>query len=390
MQIIPYFLEHKKKYSGWRQTIHSYPELAFQEVATSDFVAEKLNEFGLTVARGIGKTGLVATLKNGSSKRAIGIRADMDALPIQELNDFAHKSKRPGVMHACGHDGHTVMLLAAAEYLASNLFFDGVIHFIFQPAEEGEAGARAMMDDGLFENFPVESVYAVHNWPGLDVGKMAMRSGPAMAAFDTFKAEIKGKGGHAALPHVASDTIQVAAQIVLAWQTIVSRNIKPTEPAVLSVTRMHGGEAWAVIPKSVELGGTVRTFSEQVQILVEERMKKIAGDICDANDCEFSWHYQKRYPATVNSDKETKIALSAAQDVCGMEFVDPSTDMVTGSEDFGFMLQEKPGCYAFIGNGPGEGGCMLHSPTFDFNDDVTPIGATYWVNIVKKVLSSSP
>lgn len=388
MQLIPYFIERKEKFAEWRRTIHSYPELAFEEVTTSDFVAEKLEGFGLAVTRGIGKTGLVATLKNGSSERAIGIRADMDALPIQELNNFPHKSKRPGVMHACGHDGHTVMLLAAAEYLAKNPFFNGIIHFIFQPAEEGEAGARAMMEDGLFENFPVESVFAVHNWPGLDVGKMAMRPGPAMAAFDTFNAEIKGKGGHAALPHLASDTIQVAAQIVLAWQTIVSRNIKPTDPAVVSVTRMHGGEAWAVIPKSVELGGTVRTFAKHVQDLVEKRMKKIASDICEANDCEFVWHYQKRYPATVNSDEETMIALSAAQNVCGKDFVDPLIDMVTGSEDFGFMLQKKPGCYAFIGNGPGEGGCMLHSPTFDFNDEVTPIGASYWVKVVEEILKN--
>jgi len=386
MELIPYFQTNKDQYTLWRRTIHSNPELAYQEEATSEFVAEKLQSFGLDVVRNIGKTGLVATLKNGASDRSVGLRADMDALPIQETNTFSHRSKREGIMHACGHDGHTVMLLAAAQYLSQNRFYEGIIHFIFQPAEEGEAGARAMIEDGLFENFPIESVFAVHNWPGLDVGKMALRTGPAMAAFDIFSAKIKGKGGHAALPHLVNDTIQIAAQIVLAWQTIVSRNIKPTDPAVLSVTRFHGGDAWAVVPETVELGGTVRTFSKPVQTLVEQRMQKIAESICQANDCELIWHYEKRYPATVNSEKETRVALAAAQDVCGGDAVDPNVDMVTGSEDFGFMLEERPGCYAFIGNGPGEGGCMLHSPTFDFNDEITPIGASYWVKIVEKVL----
>ena len=386
MDLIPYFLKRKEQYTLWRRTIHSNPELAYQEEATSKFVADKLESFGLDIIRGIGKTGLVATLKGGKSDRSVGLRADMDALPIQEMNTFAHRSQQDGIMHACGHDGHTVMLLAAAEYLAENASFKGTVHFIFQPAEEGEAGAQAMIDDGLFENFPIESVFAVHNWPGLDVGKMAMRTGPAMAAFDIFTAKIKGKGGHAALPHLASDTIQVAAQIVLAWQTIVSRNVKPTDPAVLSVTRFHGGDAWAVVPETVELGGTVRTFSQPVQDLVARRMQKIAENICNANDCELHWQFEKRYPATVNSADETRIALAAARAVCGADAVDDHVDMVTGSEDFGFMLQKKPGCYAFIGNGPGVGGCMLHSPTFDFNDEITPIGASYWVKIVEKIL----
>jgi len=386
MQLLPFFLDKKDQYKQWRRTIHSHPELAYEEHVTSDFIAEKLNSFGLEVVRGIGKTGLVATLRNGKSDRSVGLRADMDALPIQEMNTFSHRSKQDGIMHACGHDGHTVMLLAAAEYLSENRFFEGVIHFIFQPAEEGEAGAQAMINEGLFDDFPIESVFAVHNWPGLDVGKMAMRPGPTMAAFDIFSADIKGEGGHAALPHLVSDTIHVAAQIVLAWQTIVSRNIKPTDPAVLSVTRFHGGDAWAVVPKTVELGGTVRTFTEPVQDLIAKRMREIAENICQANNCDLTWRYDKRYPATVNSHDETKVATAAAQAVCGEESVDPKVDMVTGSEDFGFMLQKKPGCYAFIGNGPGEGGCMLHSPTFDFNDEITPIGASYWVKIIEMVL----
>jgi hippurate hydrolase len=291
-------------------------------------------------------------------------------------------------MHACGHDGHTAMLLAAAEYLAAHRDFDGIVHFIFQPAEEGEAGARAMMDDGLFRDFPMEAVYALHNWPGLPVGRMAMRKGPAMAAFDIFEATIKGVGGHAALPHLVVDPIQVTVELVQAWQTVISRNVKPVEPAVLSVTRFHGGDAWAVVPEKVVLGGTVRTFAPEVRELVERRMQEIAAGLCQAHGASYEWHYEHRFPPTINSAAETDIAAAAAIAVCGAEQVDTNVEMVTGSEDFGYMLQEKPGCYAFIGNGPGDGGCLLHSPHFDFNDDILPLGASYWVRLVNDVLGA--
>ncbi len=362
------------------------PELAYNENETSQFIAEKLESFGITVVRGLGQTGLVGTIKSGNSDRSIGLRADMDALPITELNKFDYRSKNDGVMHACGHDGHSATLLAAAEYLSGNRNFDGIVHFIFQPAEEGEAGAKAMMDDGLFTDFPMEAVYAIHNWPGLPVGEMATRNGPIMAAMDVFELKIIGKGGHAALPHLVIDPIPVGAQIVLALQNIVSRNLSPTDTAVVSVTQFHAGDAWAVVPEEITLRGTVRSFTPSVQQLIEKRIKEISEGICKANNCNLNWWYEKRFPPTVNSSDETARAANAARAICGEKFVNANVEMVTGSEDFGYMLQEKPGCYAFIGNGPGEGGCMLHSAHYDFNDDIIPIGASYFVQLVNDAL----
>jgi len=386
MNLVSAILARQSEHALWRQDIHAHPELAYQEHRTADFVADKLAAFGLEVVRGLGRTGVVGTLKAGRSDRSIGLRADMDALPLQELNAFAHASRHPGVMHACGHDGHTTMLLAAAEYLAKHRDFDGIVHFIFQPAEEGEAGAKAMMDDGLFRDFPMDAVYALHNWPGLPVGRMAMRKGAAMAAFDIFELTLTGQGGHAALPHLVIDPIQAGVQLVQAWQTIVSRNVKPIEAAVLSVTQFHAGDAWAVVPQQAVLRGTVRSFSRDVQALVERRMREIASGVCEALGCTFEWRYEHRFPPTVNSATETDIAAAAAKAVCGEDQVDTEVEMVTGSEDFGYMLEEKPGCYAFIGNGPGEGGCMLHSPRFDFNDRIIPIGASYFVRLVEDQL----
>jgi len=311
----------------------------------------------------------------------------MDALPLEESNTFAHRSTARGVMHACGHDGHTAMLLAAAEHLAAHRDFDGIVHFIFQPAEEGEAGAKAMMDDGLFDNFPMDAVYALHNWPGLEVGRMAMRTGAAMAAMDIFEARVTGRGGHAALPHLVADPIVAASALVGAWQSIVSRQVKPTDAAVVSVTQFHAGDAWNVIPEAVLLRGTVRCFSETVRALIEGRMRSIGDSVCAAHDCRLDWWYDHRFPPTVNSADETVIAARAASTLLGAERVDTEVEPVTGSEDFGYMLQAKPGCYAFIGNGPGDGGCLLHSPHFDFNDDVIPIGASYWVTLVQQVLA---
>jgi len=371
---------------SWRKQLHSIPELAYKENETSDFIAEKLKSFGIPIVRGLGKTGLVGTIRSGNSDRSIGLRADMDALPINELNTFKHKSKHSGVMHACGHDGHSATLLAAAEYLSTNRNFDGTVHLIFQPAEEGEAGAKAMIDDGLFQDFPMESVYAIHNWPGLAIGEIAMRSGPIMAAMDVFEIKIIGKGGHAALPHLVIDPIPVGAQVILALQNIVSRNLSPTDTAVVSVTQLHAGDAWAVVPKEIVLKGTVRSFTPRVQKLIEQRMKEITSGICTANNCDFNWWYEKRFPPTVNSSAETELAAKAARSVCGNESVNANVEMVTGSEDFGYMLQEKPGCYAFLGNGPGEGGCMLHSAHYDFNDEIIPVGASYFVQLVAEEL----
>ena len=387
MQLVDKITARKELHTSWRREIHAHPELAYQEHRTADFVAAKLESFGIAIVRGLGKTGVVGTIKAGNSDRAIGLRADMDALPLAEMNEFAHRSQQPGVMHACGHDGHTAMLLAAAEHLAATRDFDGIVHFIFQPAEEGEAGAKAMMDDGLFEDFPMEAVYGLHNWPGLEVGKMAMRAGAAMAAMDIFEVKVHGQGGHAALPHLAIDPIVVAAQLVSAWQTVVARNVKAIDPAVLTVTQFHAGEAWNVIPETVVLRGTVRCFSQSVRATIESRMRQLAEGLCAAHGCRLEWWYEKRFPPTVNSPEETQTAARAAQAVVGHEQVNTEVEPVTGSEDFGYMLEAKPGCYVFIGNGPGSGGCLLHSPTFDFNDDIIPIGASYWVRLVEQVLA---
>ncbi len=387
MQLIDAIAARRAEHAAWRREIHAHPELAYNEHRTADFVAAKLESFGIPIVRGLGKTGVVGTIKAGSSDRSIGLRADMDALPLQEMNAFEHRSRHAGVMHACGHDGHTAMLLAAAEHLARTKAFDGIVHFIFQPAEEGEAGAKAMMDDGLFTDFPMEAVYGLHNWPGMPVGQLGMRVGAQMAAMDVFEVKIFGQGGHAALPHLAIDPIVVGAELVGAWQTLVSRTVKPTEPAVVTVTQFHGGDAYNVIPESVVLRGTVRCFSQSVRATLEARMKQLADGLCAAHGCRLEWWYAQRFPPTVNSAEETAIAARAAAAVVGEARVDTAVEPVTGSEDFGYMLEAKPGCYAFIGNGPGTGGCLLHSPTFDFNDDVIPIGASYWVTLVEQVLA---
>ena len=386
MKLIDALTERRPVHAAWRRDIHAHPELAYNEHRTADVVAEKLESFGIPVVRGLGKTGVVGTIKVGTSDRSIGLRADMDALPLKEMNSFDHRSTYDGVMHACGHDGHTAMLLAAAEYLAAHRDFDGIVHFIFQPAEEGEAGAKAMMDDGLFEDFPMESVYALHNWPGLPVGEMAMRKGAAMAAMDIFEVKIKGVGGHAALPHLAADPIIAGSQLVQAWQTVISRNVKAIDAAVVTVTQFHAGEAYNVIPEEVVLRGTVRCFSQNIRELIKSRMQEIATGVCSANGCTLDWWYDHRFPPTVNSADETDLAAAAAIAVCGAAQVNTNVEMVTGSEDFGYMLEEKPGCYAFIGNGPGDGGCLLHSPHFDFNDEIIPIGASYWVRLVNDLL----
>jgi amidohydrolase len=328
----------------------------------------------------------VGSIQKGRGNRAIGLRADLDALPIHEANDFAHASKHPGKMHACGHDGHTAMLLGAAKYLKEEAEFEGTVHLIFQPAEENEGGGRAMIEAGLFERFPVESVFGMHNIPGMPVGTFAIKSGPMMAAFDIFKVKVKGKGGHAAMPQFTVDPIIVASKIVEAYQTIVSRFIDPQQPAVLSVTQFHGGDAFNVIPDEVEIAGCTRCFSPKVQALLESKMKQMAENICAAFGATMEFTFEKRYPPTVNSAAEAEIAGQVAASIVGAGKVNLNPTPAMGSEDFAFMLQEKPGSYIWIGNGDGEGSCSVHNPGYDFNDDVLPIGASYWVKLAETIL----
>ena len=387
MKIIKDLIDLQPEMQNWRRDIHSHPEIAFEEHRTAKLVADKLESFGLEVETGIAGTGVVGTLKKGTGNRSIGLRADLDALLINETNDFPHKSKVPGKMHACGHDGHTTMLLGAAKYLAEKGNFDGTINFIFQPAEENEGGGKVMIDEGLFDKYPVESVYGMHNIPGMPVGSFAMKPGPIMASFDIFNLKIIGKGGHAAMPHTAIDPIIIGTKIVDAYQSIVSRYIDPQQPVVLSVTQFHGGDAYNVIPNEIEMKGTIRCFSSTVQLAMEKQMKQITSSICSAYGADYEFEYEHRYPATVNSEDEVEVSAKVAKEISGEDMVSLSPTPSMGSEDFAFMLQEKPGSYIWIGNGDREGSCMLHNPGYDFNDEILPIGATYWVNIAEDTLS---
>ena len=386
MKIIRELEDNLPEMTEWRRDIHAHPEIAFEEHRTAKLVADKLAEFGIEVETGIAGTGVVGTLTRGRGNRAIGLRADLDALPIQETNDFAHKSTQPGKMHACGHDGHTTMLLGAARHLAESGDFEGTVYFIFQPAEENEGGGRAMVEAGLFDRFPMESVYGMHNIPGMPVGSFAIKPGPMMAAFDIFDLTITAKGGHAAMPHLAIDPIVIGSKIVDAYQTIVSRNLDPQDPAVLSITQFHGGDAYNVIPNEVTIKGCTRCFSARVQTRLEERMRAIAQDICRAYGAQAKFHYERRYPPTVNSADEARVAGDVAIGISGANRVNLNPKSAMGSEDFAFMLQEKPGAYIWIGNGDGEGSCMVHNPGYDFNDAVLPIGATWYVKMAETIL----
>lgn len=369
----------------WRRHIHAHPETAFEEVKTSAFVAEKLASFGLEVTTGLAKTGVVGTIKNGDGP-SIGLRADMDALDVTEANSFAHKSCHDGKMHACGHDGHTTMLLGAARYLAETKKFKGTVHVIFQPAEENEGGGRVMVEEGLFDQFPVDSVYGLHNWPGLSVGEAAVGTGPMMAACDMFEITVKGKGAHAAMPHLGVDPLLIASKIVSAIQTIASRTVNPLDAVVVSVTQIHGGDTWNVIPEKAVIRGTARSFRAEVQDRIEPSLQRIVDGICQAHGATATLHYDRRYPATINNEREAGIAAAVAADVLGEDKVDLKPTPSMGSEDFAFLLQEKPGCYIWLGNGPGEGGCTLHNPNYDFNDDILVYGASYWSRLVETVL----
>ncbi len=373
-----------------RRDLHAHPELCFEEHRTADIVAARLTEWGIPVHRGLGKTGVVGIVKGGDSPRAIGLRADMDALPMQEFNTFDHASRHAGKMHACGHDGHTAMLLAAAQHLARHRNFDGTVYLIFQPAEEGGGGAREMIRDGLFEKFPMEAVFGMHNWPGAPTGTFAVSPGPVMASSNEFKITIRGKGGHAALPHTSVDPVPIACQMVQAFQTIITRNKKPIDSAVISVTMIHAGEATNVIPDSCELQGTVRTFTVPVLDLVESRMRQIAEHLCAAHDATCEFEFERNYPPTINADAEANFAREVMSCIVGAENV-RIQEPTMGAEDFAYMLQAKPGAYCFIGNGDGAhreighggGPCMLHNPSYDFNDDLIPLGASYWVRLAE-------
>ena len=375
-----------------RRDIHAHPELAFQEKRTADIVARELTAYGLEVHRGLAQTGVVGVLRKGSSQRAIGLRADMDALPLEENSQLAHRSTHRGRMHACGHDGHTALLLGAARYLAENqdqIDFDGTVYFIFQPAEEAEGGAEIMIADGLFRQFPMDAVYGLHNWPGIPAGEMAIMPGPVMAGTCAFEIKVRGHGCHAAMPNQGVDTLVVTSQLVLALQSVVSRNLHPCESAVVSVTQIHGGEAFNIIPDDAVLRGTIRTFKPEVQTLVEQAIERLCSGIANAFGARIDTHFDLRYPPTVNSTAETALCRQTAEVLLGEDKVRKDELPSMGAEDFAFMLREKPGCYVWLGNGPGSGGCSLHNPHYDFNDDVLIYGISYWVRLVENALAAT-
>ncbi len=370
----------------WRRHLHQYPETAFEETATAQFIADKLTGFGLEVHRGLGKTGVVATLTAGNGNKKIALRADMDALFIQEQNTFDHSSRHDGKMHACGHDGHSAMLLGAAKYLSEHRDFNGTVYFIFQPAEEGRAGAKRMIDDGLFEQFPADCVFGMHNFPDIPVGHFAVKTGPMMAAFDCFEIILKGQATHAAMPHLGNDVIVAAAQLISNLQTIVSRTVNPADSAVVTITQVHAGNTWNAIPDSVLLRGTFRCFDSSVQNLIADKIRQQVEAVCAAfgMGAEIKLNPENLgYPVTYNSDKETALALQAAIAVAGESSVHTNPTPCMGSEDFAFMLQEKPGCYLWIGNGSSKNSCLLHNPHYDFNDEILAVGAAYWVKLVE-------
>jgi hippurate hydrolase len=372
----------------WRHDLHSYPEFGFEEQRTADLVASRLREFGLEVLTGIGKTGVVGILKKGSSDAGIGLRADMDALKIQELNDFSHRSRHDGLMHACGHDGHSAMLLGAASYLAAEGNFDGTVYFIFQPAEEHGKGAKAMIADGLFERFQIDEVYGLHNLPGLPTGHFTTRSGAIMASESSFEIRLHGQGGHAAMPHLGVDTMLLGAQVVVALQSIVSRNLNALdETAVVSVTEFIGDGTVNVIPSRVTVKGDCRCFSDQALNRIRTSMERIVSGVCAAAGANYEFEFINTFLPTVNSQAETQQAIQAARDILGDECVIPDCDPFTISEDFSSMLRERPGCYALLGNGTeSRGGCALHNPHYDFNDSLLPLGAAYWIQLVENQL----
>jgi amidohydrolase len=375
-----------------RRDLHRHPELCFDEQRTSELIAARLTEWGIPVIRGLGRTGVVGVVKNGSSARALGLRADIDALPMSEANRFAHASSYPGRMHACGHDGHTTMLLAAARHLSRYRNFDGTVYLVFQPAEEGGGGAREMIKDGLFERCPMEAIFGAHNWPGLAAGHFALAPGPVFASSNEFRIVLRGKGAHGAMPHLGLDPVPAACQLVQAFQTIINRNKRPIDTGVISVTMIHAGEATNVIPESVELQGTVRTFSVGVLDLIERRMRELSQGIGQAFELGVEFDFHRNYPPTVNHAAETAFVRRA---LLGMGASVHDFEPTMGAEDFSYYLEHKPGCYFLIGNGDGAhrpeaagaGPCTLHNPSYDFNDALIPVGGTMWVRLAEAWLN---
>ena len=373
-----------------RRDIHAHPELSFHEDRTSALVADKLTAWGIEVHRGLAKTGIVGVIpgKKRTSGRGIGLRADMDCLPMHEKNSFEHKSKNEGRMHACGHDGHTTMLLGAARYLAETRNFDGTAYLIFQPAEEGGGGGEVMVKEGLFERFPANEVYALHNWPGLPPGKMAVRAGPVMAATDEVQITVRGRGGHGAMPHLAVDPVLAAAHIITALQSIASRNVSPIEAVVVSICSMATSQVgvFNVIPDHVKLVGTVRSFQAETRDLAERRLREIVTKTAEALGASAEVTYARGYPATVNSAREAQFAAQVGKRLFGADNVITEHEPTMGGEDFSFLLQERPGAYVFLGQGGAQGGCLLHNPNYDFNDEVIPLGAGYLAALVEEAL----
>ena len=400
MHIIESIAQQAGAMAALRRDLHAHPELRFEENRTADIVARQLTDWGIAIHRGLGTTGVVGIVHGrdgGACGRSVGLRADMDALPMTESNTFAHASRHPGKMHACGHDGHTATLLAAAQYWAEkpeNRDFDGTVYLIFQPAEEGGGGAREMMQDGLFTLFPMQAVFGMHNWPGMALGQMAVSAGPVMASSNEFKITIHGKGGHAAMPHTGVDPVPIACQMVLAFQTILTRNKKPVDAGVISVTMVNAGEATNVVPDHCELQGTVRTFSTEVLDLIERRMRQVAEHTCAAHEATCTFEFERNYPPTINTPAEAAFARQVMVDIVGEAQV-LAQEPTMGAEDFAFMLQAKPGAYCFIANGDGDhralghggGPCTLHNPSYDFNDELIPLGATYWVRLAQAWLA---
>jgi len=395
MKLVDPVVQFSDELQKIRRDLHAHPELRYEEHRTSDLVASKLQEWNIEVLRGLGETGVVGILRNGDSKKAIGLRADMDALPMQETNHFPHASQYEGKMHACGHDGHTTMLLGAA-YALSKLRdqLNGTVYFVFQPAEEGGAGAERMILDGLFEKCPMDAMYGIHNWPGLPAGFLGTRVGPLMASSNTFWVKVKGKGGHAAQPHMSIDPVTVASHIVIGWQNIASREMNPVDSGVISVTQIHTGTAMNIIPDFADLNGTVRTYTVEVLDLIESRMREIAENIAKAFNCTIEFEFERKYPPLINHKEQVEFAGEVMREMFGEGNYDLATEASMTAEDFAFFLLEKPGCYMFLGNGDGGhrhdghgmGPCNLHNGSYDFNDELLPIGGSFWVNLVTKYL----
>ncbi len=375
----------------WRQDLHRIPEIGLEEYQTSKYIKSKLSEFNIDFKDGYANTGIVAYIKGSksSSDKSIGLRADFDALPMPEKNSFDHKSTNEGMMHACGHDGHTSMLLGAAKYLSENNDFDGNVYFIFQPGEEGFAGGQKMIEDGMFDDFKIDEVYALHNWPELPIGTIGVNNGPMMAAVDEFDIIVNGKGGHAAIPQLAIDPVVIASQIVLSIQTIISRSTDPVDKALISITKINGGTAYNVIDDSVKLGGTIRTFKPETRSFIEKKINQIASGIAKANGAEakIEFHLTNKYPPTINSKKESEFAANVAKKIFGDAKVNTEIDPSMGGEDFSYLLEKKPGSYLYIGQGDENHKAHLHTTKYDFNDNLLPIGVNYWVELVKEYFS---